>query len=87
MYYAVFEGSVIAQVFHEYFGAVPIQGLALVIYGVSLEFAHRSWFMLDRPYGPGPAAPHRAAPHGDRLRDGPRSQLGAQAHLCLVRVS
>jgi purine-cytosine permease-like protein len=26
--------------------------LALVIYGVSLEFAHRSWFMLDRPYDP-----------------------------------
>ena len=38
VYYAVFEGSVIAQVFHEYFGTVPIQGwyLVVVLYSMPL---------------------------------------------------
>jgi purine-cytosine permease-like protein len=38
VYYAVFEGSVIATVFHEYFGGLPIQGwyLVVVLYSMPL---------------------------------------------------
>ncbi|MQA85122.1 MAG: thiamine permease [Streptosporangiales bacterium] len=52
VYYAVFEGSVIAAVFHEYFGGLPLQGwyLVVVLYSIPLVIGGvRVW--LDKVNG------------------------------------